>query len=221
MEPTMTAIPDFSNDTATFKKSLLGGLVTVLTLIWAPFPDLSARVIVVETEENIKPVRYRPPNQPEQVVRPEVQRINQRIPMPTIDEIQIDEPSVEPLDLASPAVLPSNDWEFAVMEPPPAVGPVVLGTPGLEPPLITQRFQPNYPVSGMQVGMSGYVLLEAVLGKNGEIRDIRVLRQLGRGKFGFEEEAIQALKQWKFVPGRLNGRNTDVRMTLRIEFQIS
>ncbi len=48
--------------------------------------------------------------------------------------------------------------------------------------------------------------------------DVHVLRGLGKGKFGFEESAITALKKWEFQPGKVDGVPSDVRMTLKIDF---
>ena len=70
----------------------------------------------------------------------------------------------------------------------------------------------------MKVKLQGYVILEAILGKDGDIRDIKVLRGLGKGRFGFEDAATEALKKWQFLPGRLHGKPSDVRMTLKIDF---
>ena len=93
-----------------------------------------------------------------------------------------------------------------------------VGHENVEPPKFTHRVAPKYPDRAIKIKLEGYVILEAVMGKDGEIRDVVVLRGLGKGKFGFEENAIEALKQWEFVPGTVNGKPADVRMTLKIDF---
>ena len=86
---------------------------------------------------------------------------------------------------------------------------------GVVAPVFTQRVQPKFP-RGQRQG--GKVILEAILGKNGTIYDIRVLRALNNWKHGFEASAIAALKQWQYTPGTINGKPTDVRMTLAVDF---
>ena len=70
----------------------------------------------------------------------------------------------------------------------------------------------------MKIRLQGYVILEAILRKDGSVDDIKVLRGLGKGKFGFEEEAAKALQQCEFLPGKVNNKAADVRMTLKIDF---
>ena len=95
-----------------------------------------------------------------------------------------------------------------------------VGQVGVEAPIFTRQTPPVYPDKGLLVRLEGYVLLEAILRKDGEIDDITVLRGLGKGKFGFEEAAIAALSQWEFIPGVFNDKPTDVRMTLKVDFKL-
>ena len=93
-----------------------------------------------------------------------------------------------------------------------------VGEPGVEPPIFYHKIAPDYPPRAVKARFQGYVILEAIMGKDGEFRDFQVLRGLGKGKFGFEEEAIKAVSQWKYKPGKLHGEPIDVRMTLKIDF---
>ena len=99
-------------------------------------------------------------------------------------------------------------------------GPLDIATPELVPPKILHRVQPLYPKMAANIGMQGSVILEAVLRRDGSVSDIRVLDTIGQGKFGFEDAAIDALKQWRFQPGRLRDQAVDVRMRLKIEFSL-
>ena len=92
---------------------------------------------------------------------------------------------------------------------------------GVESPVITKRIRPKYPELGVRMKLEGYVILSAVMRKDGTIDDVKVLRGMAKGKFGFEEEAIEALKQWQFVPGKFNGEPADVRMNLQVSFALS
>lgn len=116
--------------------------------------------------------------------------------------------AVEPAALSAPAQSPTPNATAI-----PRVGQV-----GVEPPLFLKKVSPEYPKRAIKIKLEGFVILEAVLRKDGTVDDVIVLRGLGKGKFGFEESAITAVKQWEFRPGTLNGEPSDVKMTLKIDF---
>ena len=93
-----------------------------------------------------------------------------------------------------------------------------VGQAGVAPPNVTSRVEPRYPGKATKIRLQGYVILEAIFRADGRIDDVKVLRGLGKGKFGFEEEAVSALKRWRFEPGRYQGQVSDVRMTSKIDF---
>lgn len=128
--------------------------------------------------------------------------------------------SAESMGIADP--LMSEGWAVIPAEAPPA--PVTVlneATPGLERPIFTQKVRPVYPERALKLKLQGYVILQAVLRADGSVGDIDVVRHLHGGNFGFEQAAIQALQSWQFLPGRLNGEDVDVRMSLRIDFVLN
>lgn len=92
--------------------------------------------------------------------------------------------------------------------------------PGVIKPEFTHKVHPVYPSEGFQDKVTGYVILGCILGADGYIRELQVLRSLGNWRYGFEFEAIKAVRQWRYKPGLFNGQPTDVKMTLKIEFRI-
>jgi protein TonB len=203
----------------------IGYLVAVLLmnmLVWMPSISLSGPVFDVHQEEA--------PIQKRKVLKPPPEKIAEKVktkeakakkmPMPdmTPDE---PEPIVEPDPPPEPEVLPTDDWEIGIPDgppEPPADTIARVGQVGVEPPVFIKRVPPSYPERAIKIKLQGYVILEAILRKDGSVDDIKVLRGLGKGKFGFEDEAIQALKKWSFLPGKVSGRPADVRMTLKIDF---
>lgn len=93
-----------------------------------------------------------------------------------------------------------------------------VGQAGVTPPKFIKRVAPEYPMAAIKDHLEGYVILEVILRKDGSVDDIEVLRGLAKGAYGFEESAIQAVKQWQFTPGQVDGEPADVRMTLKIDF---
>ena len=93
-----------------------------------------------------------------------------------------------------------------------------VGQTGVTPPIFTKKVTPVYPEKARDIKLEGYVILEALMTADGSVGDIKVLRGLGKGKFGFEEAAAHALKNWKFKPALVEGHPVDVLMTLKIDF---
>ncbi|MBZ5700175.1 MAG: TonB family protein [Acidobacteriia bacterium] len=70
-------------------------------------------------------------------------------------------------------------------------------TPPFEPPTVVSATEAVYPIRSVA---SGTVVLEAALDDGGAITSVRVVR----GIPSLTEEAVRALRQWKFQPARLN-----------------
>ena len=66
--------------------------------------------------------------------------------------------------------------------------------------------------------IQGTVLLEAVVTRDGCASKIRVLRSLDAG--GLDREAVTAVAQWRFEPGRLGSAPVDVLVTIDVGFWI-
>ncbi|CAM2007785.1 TonB family protein [Acanthopleuribacter pedis] len=92
--------------------------------------------------------------------------------------------------------------------------------PDVTPPTFTQKVPPRYPQAATALKMNASVILEAILRKDGQVSDIRVLRGMHDWVYGFELEAVRALRQWQFQPGQREGKPVDVRMTLKLDFVI-
>jgi len=197
-------------------------LYAVLILIWLPGVEME-RKIYMATDE-IAPTKRKvlrpPPEMPLKQVKMQQKR-KVKVPMPDLTP-DAPEPVIETQPEAQTAYFETDDWEIGVPDAPPPPQDTIarVGQIGVEAPIITRRVLPKYPEKAVKVRLTGYVILEAVLGKDGSVRDIKVLRGLGRGKFGFEEAAMDALKQWEFLPGSVNGNAADVRMTLKIDFML-
>ena len=222
--PVMDMVFSEAREDNTMKGSLCLALYLVLAIIWLPGFSVRDKVYAVADApvEQIKRHHLKPPpQQPE--TRPETHdQLAKKVPVPDATPEEA-EPLI-PLELPpEPDIAEMEDWGFTtpVAPPGPTEDVITLATVGLEPPVFTRRFVPNYPKRAIPIRMQGYVLLEAVLHKDGTISDIKVLRQLGKGKFGFEDEAVKALKKWQFVPGQLRGKPTSVRMTLKIDFRLN
>jgi len=98
-------------------------------------------------------------------------------------------------------------------------GPLYAGIGGVTNPelILSTKKQPTYPESARKAKVSGQVILQVVVRKDGTVGDIQVLRSPG-SKFGFDEAAIAAVKQWRYKPGLQNGKPVDVYFTIVVDF---
>ena len=88
---------------------------------------------------------------------------------------------------------------------------------GVTPPTILFKVDPKYSEEARKARYQGTVVLEAIVRKDGTVDILRVVRSLG---FGLDENAVQALKKWKFRPGMRNGLPVDVALNIEVNFNL-
>ncbi len=84
-------------------------------------------------------------------------------------------------------------------------------------PKVVRRVEPVYPGEARAARISGVVILEVIIDKTGTIRSVEVLKPL---PMDLDRAAVEAVKQWKFEPGTLNGEPVDVFFNLSINFKL-
>lgn len=89
---------------------------------------------------------------------------------------------------------------------------------GVVAPTLLKQVRPKYTTEALQLKLQGTVVLEVVVRRDGVPGDIRVIRSLDRG--GLDAEAIAAVREWRFTPGRLGDTPVDVLVTVILEFRI-
>ena len=72
-------------------------------------------------------------------------------------------------------------------------------------------------IQKMRGERQGSVVLSAIVHKDGSIQILKVLRSLG---LGLDENAVEALKKWKFRPGTRSGEPVDVALNIEINFAL-
>jgi len=82
---------------------------------------------------------------------------------------------------------------------------------------VSKPVQPNYPVLAKQMKVQGSVILQALIGKNGAIQDLRVLS----GPSILSTAALEAVKQWHFKPYYQDGTPVDTEARITVNFTIS
>jgi TonB family protein len=84
-------------------------------------------------------------------------------------------------------------------------------------PSVLFKVDPGYSEEARKAKLSGEVLLSVVVDSEGRPQDIRVVKALG---MGLDEEAIIAVRQWRFNPGRKDGNPVNVRATIAVNFRL-
>ena len=95
-------------------------------------------------------------------------------------------------------------------------GPYRPGS-GIQPPRLLREVKADYTEDARQRGISGDVLLEIVVRRDGSVGDVRLLKGLGGG---LNERAVQAVRQWRFAPAQRLGAAVDVIVEVAVEFTL-
>ena len=100
------------------------------------------------------------------------------------------------------------------MAPPPPM-PIRVGG-RVQSARLIHRVSPAYPADALEEGISGTVELEAIVSFDGRIRDLK----LTSGHPLLAPAAIEAVKQWRYSPTRLNGNIVEVISSVEVIFKI-
>jgi protein TonB len=95
-------------------------------------------------------------------------------------------------------------------------GPYRPGS-GIEPPRLVREVKAEYTEEARRRGITGDVVLEIVVRRDGSVGDITVLQ--GRGA-GLDQRAVAAVRQWRFSPARRRGEPVDVLVEVAVEFTL-
>jgi protein TonB len=87
--------------------------------------------------------------------------------------------------------------------------PIQVG-PGVTPPVLIKKVEVNLPQSLRRRGNERLVIVEAVISRQGDVHDVRVLKSSP----GLDEAVIQAVRQWKYKPAMKDGRPVAVYLTV-------
>jgi protein TonB len=98
--------------------------------------------------------------------------------------------------------------------PQPPQAPVRLSA--YEMPRKVHDVAPRYPELAQRAGVDGVVIIEAVISVDGSVRDARVLRSVAL----LDRAALDAVKQWRYAPTRLNGVAVPVIVTVTVQFRL-
>ncbi len=88
---------------------------------------------------------------------------------------------------------------------------------GVSQPRVIYKVDPQYTEDARRDKISGPVTLSLVVGADGLAHDISVIQPLDSG---LDVNAAEAVEQWRFAPGMLNGEAVAVRATIVVNFRL-
>lgn len=74
--------------------------------------------------------------------------------------------------------------------------------------------EPQYPLDAKREGVWGTVTIEAVIDKTGKPSNIKIIQ----GNSVLADSAVNAIKNWRWKPFKLNGAVVEVETTIFVKF---
>jgi protein TonB len=90
---------------------------------------------------------------------------------------------------------------------------------GVTLPEAVTKVSPQYTSEAMRAHIEGIVGLNVVVSADGAVAAVAVTRSLD-STFGLDQEAVKAMKQWKFKPGTKSGKAAAVRIDVDMTFTL-
>ena len=102
---------------------------------------------------------------------------------------------------------------------PGAGGDGALPGNGVSWPRLMREVKPNYTADAMRAQVEGLVELEILVLEDGSVGNVRIVRSLD-SRFGLDQEAINAVRRWRFDPGRRLGKAVATRVGVELSFNL-
>jgi periplasmic protein TonB len=99
-------------------------------------------------------------------------------------------------------------------------GPPGLGVhrgPGVTPPQLIYKVEPEFSEEARKAKHQGVVVLTIEVDPSGHVRNLRVRKSLG---LGLDEKAIEAVSHWRFRPAILDGKPVTTEAVVQVNFQL-
>lgn len=100
-----------------------------------------------------------------------------------------------------------------------AQAPPVYKLDEVTAPRLVKEVKPKYTAAAREAGIQGTVLLDVVVQKDGTVGDVTITRSLDT-VHGLDEQAVAAVKQWQFRPGRKDGEAVAVLVEIELTFTL-
>jgi protein TonB len=82
--------------------------------------------------------------------------------------------------------------------------------------LVRKKVPPQYPEAAKKAHLQGVVVLEATISRDGDVENLRIVS----GHPMLVPPAIEAVKEWKYKPYRVNGEPVEVKTKVTVNFTL-
>ncbi|RMF57678.1 MAG: energy transducer TonB [Bacteroidetes bacterium] len=198
----------------------IGLVLTLLLLIVAFRIDMRAEQTMEFVAEEQEVVQMEEIQQTQQIEKPPPPpRPPVPVEVPDDEVLEDDDLDLDAtLDIDEPLTdLPPPPPPAEEEEPEPEIFVIVEEMPELIGGLASIQSKIRYPEIAKKAGVEGRVIVQFVVDEQGRVVDPVVVRGIGAG---CDEEAIRAVKQAKFKPGKQRGKPVKVKMSLPITFKL-
>ena len=113
---------------------------------------------------------------------------------------------------------PTGTQHAGAEKPWPPAGVVRLDKSVTAPRLIKES-RPRYTDDAKRARIQGVVHVEVVVKTDGTVGDTRVTQSLDK-EFGLDNRAVEAVKEWRFVPGQKDGVPVPVLVEIELTFTL-
>jgi protein TonB len=114
-----------------------------------------------------------------------------------------------------PTNLPAAASTAALGAAPPPAAPVRVGG-DIKRPEIVKKVDPIYPPIAKAARVAGMVIIEAIIARDGTIKNAKVIRSVPM----LDQAALDAVNQWRYTPTLLNNQPVEVIMSVNVTFAI-
>jgi TonB family protein len=90
---------------------------------------------------------------------------------------------------------------------------------GVTSPSIVREVKPRYTDAAKKERIQGTVMMDVVVQPDGTVGDVTVTRSLDT-TYGLDDEAVKAMKQWTFEPGKKDGKAVPVLVQVEMSFSL-
>jgi TonB family protein len=90
---------------------------------------------------------------------------------------------------------------------------------GITVPQVVREVMPTYTPAAMRAKIQGSVWMRVVVLASGNVGDVEISRSLDT-EHGLDQQAINAMRQWTFVPGKRDGKPVAVEVTVEMTFTL-
>jgi periplasmic protein TonB len=97
------------------------------------------------------------------------------------------------------------------------VGKVERLRAGMKPPIVLLKTEPEYSEPARKARVQGTIVVEGVIDERGLTNTLRIRDGLG---FGLDEQAIEAVRQWRFRPATRDGKPVAIVGTFYLSFRL-